>query len=318
MAQARGYKSQVVIDFETAFGTDPASPNGLGMPINSWDVKASRALNSAQTLTGTRNPVQPFQGNVSVEGNAVVPVDLIAFGYWLRAMFGAPTTTGASAPYTHKFKIGDTQPSLVVEKAFDFGPAQSYIKQNGVKVASMEITFGGDGELVANLSIVGAKEAQPSETEYDATVTVVSMNRVNNFQAAITEGGSAIATITDLTLRVDFGLDTENRVIGGGGVLGDIPEGMVSVSGSLAALYTDNTLLAKGYGVTESSLAVTLTSSTHSLKLEIPELFYQWNTPGITGPQGVKQDMEFQGFYNNGSDASAFVATLINAVASYA
>lgn len=317
MAQARGYKGQVVIDFETTFGADPASVNGLGMPINSWDVKASRSLNTAQTITGTRNPVQPFQGNTTVEGNAVVPVDLIAFGWWLKAMFGAPTTTG-TGPYTHKFKIGDTQPSLVAEKVFDFATSKSYIKQNGVKISSLEITFGGDGELVANLGIVGAKEAAPSDTAYDATVTTVSLNRVNNFQAAILEGGSSIATITDLTIRVDFGLDTETRAIGGGGVLGDIPEGLVAVSGSLTALYTDNTLLAKASAITESSIAVTMTNSTHSLKLEVPELFYQWSTPGITGPQGVRQEMEFQGFYNNGSDASAIVATLINAVASYA
>lgn len=317
MAQARGYKGQVVIDFETTFGTDPASVNGLGMPINSWDVKASRSLNTAQTITGTRNPVQPFQGNTTVEGNAVVPVDLIAFGWWLKAMFGAPTTTG-TGPYTHKFKIGDTQPSLVAEKVFDFATSKSYIKQNGIKVSSLEITFGGDGELIATLGIVGAKEAAPSETAYDSTVTAVSLNRVNNFQAAILEGGSSIATITDLTIRVDFGLDTETRAIGGGGVLGDIPEGIVAVSGSLTALYTDNTLLAKASAITESSIAVTMTNSTHSLKLEVPELFYQWNTPGITGPQGVRQEMEFQGFYNNGTDASAIVATLINAVASYA
>ncbi len=317
MAQARGYKGQVVIDFETTFGTDPASVNGLGMPINSWDVKASRSLNTAQTITGTRNPVQPFQDNTSVAGTAVVPVDLIAFGWWLKAMFGAPTTTG-TGPYTHKFKIGDTQPSLVAEKVFDFATAKSYIKQNGVKISSLEITFGGDGELVANLGIVGAKEAAPSGTAYDSTVTVVSLSRVNNFQAAILEGSSSIATITDLTIRVDFGLDTETRAIGGGGVLGDIPEGIVAVSGSLTALYTDNTLLTKASAGTESSLAVTMTSSTHSLKLEVPELFYQWNTPGITGPQGVRQEMEFQGFYNNGTDASAIVATLINAVTSYA
>ena len=92
----------------------------------------------------------------------------------------------------------------------------------------------------------------------------------------------------------------------------------MAVSGSLTALYTDNTLLTKASAGTESSLAVTMTSSTHSLKLEVPELFYQWNTPGITGPQGVRQEMEFQGFYNNGIDASAIVATLINAVTSYA
>jgi hypothetical protein len=317
MAQARGYKGQVVLDFETAFGVDPASVNGRGMPINSWDVKASRNLNTAQTITGTRNPVQPFQGNVSVTGQAVVPLDLIAFGWWLRGMFGAPATTG-SGPYTHVFKIPDTQPSMVAEKKFDFATAQSYVKQNGIKISSLGLNFGGDGELVANLGIVGAKEAAPSATPYDATVTAVSLNRVNNFQAAILEGGASIATVTDLAMNLEFGLDTGNYVIGGGGQLGDIPEGIIGVSGTLTALYADNTLQAKAAAVAESSLAITLTSGAHSLKFEIPELFYQWNTPGITGPQGVRQELPFQGFLDNAAGASAFIVTLVNAVESYA
>lgn len=317
MAQARGYKSAVVVDFETVFGSDPAAPDGKILPINSYDVSASRALNTAATISGTRNPVQPFSGNTSVQGQAVVPVDLIAFGWWLKAMFGAPTTSGTTT-YTHVFKIGDTQPSMVVEKKFDFAASQTYMKQNGVKVSSLGLTFGGDGELVANLGIVGATEAAPTGSPYDATPTAVSINRVNNFQAAILEGGSSIATVTECALNVDFGLDTSNYVIGGGGTLGDIPEGIVGVSGSVTALFSSTALLTKASALTESSLKITLTNSTHSLAFEVQELFYQLQTPAISGPQGVRVTLPFHGFFTNGAGSSAFIATLVNAQATYA
>jgi len=317
MAQARGYNSQLVIDFETTFGQDPASPDGKRMPINSWDVSGSRNLNTAQTLTGTRNPVEPFAGNKSVAGNAVVPVDLTAFPWWLRAMFGAPTTTGAG-PYTHVFKIGTSQPSLVADKKFDFGSAQKYLKQNGIKISTLGLPFGGDGELVANLGIVGASESAASETPYDATPTAIALDRLNNFQAAILEGGSAIARVTELNINLTFGLETDKYVIGGGGVLGDIPEGIVAVEGSLTALFSDTTLQDKAANLTESSLTVTLTKGSHSLKFELPELLYEQKSPGITGPAGVVEQLGFKGYYSNAPAASAFVATLINAVASYA
>lgn len=317
MAQARGNDCQLVIDFETAFREDPASPAGLQMPINSWDVSGSRALNNAGTLTGTRNPTEPFAGNKSVQGSAVVPIDLTAFPIWLKAMFGAPTTTG-TGPYTHAFEIPTIQPSLVAEKMFDFSDDTTYIKQNGIKISTLGLSFGGDGELVANLGIVGASEADPSETAYDATPTVVTLDRLNNFQAAILEGGSSIMTVTELAMNINFSLETDKYVIGGGGVLGSINEGILDIAGSLTGLYEDNTLQAKAAAMTESSLAVTLTKGSHSLKFEIQELLYEQKSPGITGPAGIMQQLGFKGYYKNGSAASAIVVTLVNAVASYA
>lgn len=317
MGQARGYKSSVVIDFETTFGVDPGAPDGKVMPINSYDVSASRALNSAQTITGNRNPVMPFSGFTSVQGQAVIPVDLVAMGYWLKGLFGDPTTTGAG-PYNHVFKIGDSQPSMVIEKTFDFGGgSKTYIKQNGVKLGSLGINFGGDGELTAQIGVVGAKEAAPNATPYDASPASVSLNRVGNFQAAITEGGTAIATVTECSINVEMGLDSSGYVIGGGGSLGDIPEGLAAVSGSITALFKDTALLTKAAAGTESSLAITLTSGTHSLKFEIPELLFQLQTPGINGPQGVRVTLPFQAYLDNGAGASAMIVTLINATADY-
>lgn len=317
MSQAKGSLSHLVIDFETTFGADPGTKAAKKMPFNSNEVSGSQALNKAQTILNGRNPTMPFAGNKDVGGNIVVPVDLTAFPWWLRAIFGAPTTTGAG-PYTHVFKVPTAQPSMVLEKKFDFGTSQTYIKANGCKVGGLDIAFGGDGELTASLEIVGASEAAPNATPYAASPTTVALTRLMNFQAAITEGGSAISTLTDLKLKFGCNLDTSSRCIGGGGVLGDIPEGVVDVSGALTGLFTSTDLLTKAAGLTESTLAVTLTSGAHSLKFEIPELLYSPKSPGINGPMGIKQDYAFEGYYDNAAGASAMIVTLVNAVASYA
>jgi hypothetical protein len=54
---------------------------------------------------------------VTADGDVVVPLDAAAFGFWLKAAFGAPATTGtAPGPFTHEFQSGAwTLPSLSIE-----------------------------------------------------------------------------------------------------------------------------------------------------------------------------------------------------------
>lgn len=314
MAMAKGYKSTLALDFETAFGVEPGSPAALAVPINTFDVKASRALQMAQTLTGSRNPVEPFAGNTPVSGQAVVPVDALAFGYWLKAIFGAPVTTGAG-PYTHTFKISDEQPSLVLEKRFATA-VPTYAKINGGKVSKLSMQVGGDGELVANLDIEGAREAIGT-APYDATLTAILLSRFNNFQAAITEGGTTLANCTAMSFDLDCGLETDVYVIGAQGQRGELPEGVMGVSGSLTTLFESTALLLKAKNATETALVLTFTAGANILKFTFPEVLLELNTPGITGPQGVRLELPWKAYYGNDVGLSALKVELTNAQATY-
>jgi len=315
MAQQTGARSAMVIGFESTFGSAPAT--GMKMLFNTSSLKGTRPLNSPATLRGNRNPVMPFRGNMDVSGDIVVPVDSDAFGWWLKAMFGAPTTAGAG-PYTHTYKVGDTQPSIAVEHQFLALDTPQYFLYEGCKVSTFAMEIGGDGELVATLSMVGATETIDTSS-FDGTATEKAINRLHNFHASLTEGGSAFADATTVSLNVEFGLDTEQFVIGGGGVRGAIPEGVVVVSGQLTALFKDITLLNKAINETESSLLITIEKSTNEkLDIEIPELQYQQNSPEISGPQGILVTLDFQGYYEDDADASAIVAVLTNSIETYA
>lgn len=314
MTQAQGYRGQLAMDFETTYNTTPASPNGIGMPIQSSKLGSKQNLSEDKTIRGRRDPAQPSLGNVDVSGNIAVPVDEIAIGYWLKAIFGAPTTTGSADPYTHVFKPGLTQPSLVLEQGFtDIG---QYFLFNGCKVSKFSLSLGGDADLSASIDVMGGKQTI-SSTSFDSTLVAIALKKFSNFQASVTEGGSNLATITKADLTIDMGLDGDTYVLGGNGYRGSVNEGLISVSGTITALFDSVTLLNKAIAGTTSSIVLKLTSGTHSLEFKMPEIMYERNTPSIDGPKGVLIDLPFKAFYRASTENAVVVATLVTSQATY-
>ena len=310
MTQQTGALAKVMIGFESAFNT--IATEGFIMPVNSSSVKGSKNQQSAATITGNLNPVEPFDGNESVAGSIVVPVDSLAFWYWLRLALGAPVTTGSSSPYTHTYKAGTARESFTIEHQFTELDASRYFQYTGCKISGMSIAAGDDGELVANFEIVGAEETIASSS-FDSSPETLSLARLKNSHLALTEGGSSLANAKLVDCNINFNLDTGNYVIGGGGVLGSLPVGIYNVAGNLSALFENTTLLEKGINGTESALVLTFTgSATSALTITFPEIKYTQNSPGIDGPQGIAISLPFAGYYDNNSDATSFKAVLTN------
>jgi len=310
MPQQKGVTSQLVIGEESTFKTLASA--GFLMPFNSMNLKGSQAVNTPGTLTGTRNPAVPFRGNRDVGGTIVAPLDATAFWYWLQMMFGDPTTTG-TGPYVHTFDIGDTMPSYSIEAQYTDLSTNLYYQYTGCKVNNWSMNLGGDGELVSNIDVIGCVDTQAT-SPFDASPTsMISLDRLDNFEVSLEEGGGALSNALEVSFAVNFGLDPNNYVIGGSGVRGSLPEGIVGVSGNLKTLFEDDTLLDKAEAGTESSLVITVTQSA-SLKMiiEFNEIQYSRNSPDIPGPQGLLVDLNFQGYYDDHGDASAVVVELTN------
>ncbi len=114
MAQGKGSAAQVLIDFETAYGVDPNTPAAIKMPIVApFDLKGDRPLKKSDVLQSNPNPAMPYYGNRDVKGSATVPVDLIGFGYWLKAMLGAPDTSQPAADTINNAAAVDKSGGLV-------------------------------------------------------------------------------------------------------------------------------------------------------------------------------------------------------------
>lgn len=312
MAQATGALSRVVIGFQA--DVDTTATAGFVMPVNKSTLKSSRNQITPATIRGNLNPTEPSDGNTSVSGTIDIPMDSIATWYWFKAAFGAPTTSGTD-PYDHVFKAGDPdaeRPYLTIEHQFtDLGTPQ-YFMYKGCKINSMSINMGEDGEAVISLAVVGVSETIGTSS-FDGSATTITMSRLKNNQMTLKEGGSAIANAKLMDCSINWNCDTDQYVIGGGGTLGSIPDGVMSVTGNISTLFETVTLLTKAMNATESSLEATFTASASSaMVIEFPELKYTRNSPGIEGPKGISIKLPWGAYYDNDADETSVKVTLTN------
>jgi hypothetical protein len=115
MARAQGARAQMALAFETSYGTPPVG-GFTKMPFASTSLGAEQPLLNSELLGYGRDPLAPIKDAVTADGDVVVPLDASGFGFWLKAAFGAPATTGTEAPYSHEFQSGSwTLPSLSIE-----------------------------------------------------------------------------------------------------------------------------------------------------------------------------------------------------------
>lgn len=313
MPQAKGSNAKLVLGFESIYKTAPVA--GIVMPFNSSGLNAGRNLTGPGTMRGHRNPAEPIPGNWDVGGQLNIPLDARAMWYWLKALFGAPTTTANAANWIHEFVVANTQPSITIEHQFEDLATSIYNQYLGCKIGGFGLDVGGDGELVCNIDVVGAEES-PQSASFDGSATDADFLRLNNFQASIKEGGSTLAISTQFGLKISTGLDPK-YLIGGNGYRGRINEGMVEVSGNVQVLFENDTLLNKAINNTTSSLEVTVgTADTGKLVVSVPELKFAPKSPPIDGPQGLMVSLDYQGFYTDSAanpDESVVVVELYNA-----
>lgn len=96
MARARGANAVMAAVFETTYGTTP----GTGfrkLPFVSANLGEEQSLIESDLLGYGRDPLTPAYDVVSNESDIVVPMDHRNIGFWLKGLFGNPTTVATVA-----------------------------------------------------------------------------------------------------------------------------------------------------------------------------------------------------------------------------
>jgi hypothetical protein len=228
---------------------------------------------------------------------------------------------GKSSLWKHTFKIHPTNklPSMTIERGYLDLDTPQYFQYLGCKVNSMQLSFGGDGQLVCNMGVMGADEVL-TPTAYDNGITSYNyyIDEFQNFEATIKEGNVASDVIKTFSLEVNNNLDGSAYVIAGAGKRKYMPEGIASVTGNVNALFENTSLLAKATADTETSIEYLLTkSSGESLKIKLNELTFAPKSPSVSGPSGVVVDLNYSAYYLNDSSASAVIVELVNSHPQY-
>ena len=292
MSRAYGWNAQLLIAEESEYGVMPQS-GYRKIPFISSSLDSEQNLLSSNVLGLGRDPTQPFQDVINVDGDMAVPVDVRNIGVWLKAIFGEPTTTEADGVYTHAFESGKIAiPSYSLEVGLPEVP--QFIRFLGVRANSIAFNFQRSGEAQVTLNLMAQCE-KGSTTAIDAAPDVYKYTRVSQFQGYIKSGGEFLANITAASATYSNNLE-KIETIRNDGLVEAIDLGVASLSGSISARYGDNILLDKAREGTpvDVELGYQLTD-TMKLVIECHEVYLPKPKRSIDGPNGIECSYDFQG-----------------------
>jgi hypothetical protein len=297
MPRAIGANCRLLMIPETTYGTAPGG-DWRRMPFLTCDLGAEQPLLDADVIGvgSNRDPAAPFLDTVTVQGQAVVPVDLVNIGHWLRLLLGAPTTTGTSPNFIHTFGSGAaTLPSQTVEIGFPDVP--SYDVCTGVRADTLEIDFSPSGPATASFGLMGQGStrggASSGGTPVSATYTAF-----NKAHGSITRGGAALAQVTGARMTYANGMEMVRTIRADRRIEGVDP-GIARATGQITARFADTTLLSQAQNGTAAEFAFAYTvDANRSLTFTLHEVYLALAKTPIEGPAGVEASFEFRAAFN--------------------
>ncbi|MGY6704717.1 phage tail tube protein [Roseinatronobacter sp.] len=298
MARAHGGRAQMALAFETIYGTPPAS-GYTRMPFASSTLGADQPLLQSELLGYGRDPLAPIKDALNADGDVVIPIDARAFGFWLKAAFGDPTSSegedGSGDPngvFTHVFHSGSwTLPSMAIEVGMPEVP--SFALYPGCRVDGLSLTMQRAGLLTATARLIPQGEVLDTAAQ-TGTLDEIALRRFGHFNGMIQRDGVALANVVSAELSYQNNLDRIETIRADGLIDGADP-GMAMLTGRMDVRFSDTALLMQAIDGTPCALEFgwalpsgeSLTIAAHAVYLPRPRR-------EINGPQGVQASFEWQ------------------------
>jgi len=290
MARAQGARAQMALAFETTYGTPPAS-GFTRMPFASTTLGAEQPLLASELLGYGRDPLAPIKDAVTSDGDVVIPIDAASIGFWLKAAFGAPTTTGTTSK-THTFQSGNwTLPSFAIETGMPEVPR--YAMYAGCKLDSINWQMGRSGLLTATARIIAQGETVATSSAA-GSLADLALTRFGHFNGSIKRNGQAIGNVVTADITYANNLDRVETIRADGKIEGADPS-IAALTGNIVVRFADQTLVTQAINGEACTLefeyavagGVGLKLTAHAVYLPRPRV-------EIAGPQGIQATFDWQ------------------------
>ena len=315
MPRAIGANSKLHMAVETEYGTSPGG-NWRLMPFVSCDLGAEQPFIDADVigLAPNRDVAPPFRDIVTVQGQAVVPVDLEFIGDWLTLLLGPPTSSGADPDFENVFVSGASPlPSNSIELAYPDVPNFDVIA--GVRADTCEIDFSPSGAATATVGLIGQGSTR-SATSSSGTPTTRAYGAFNKAQGSIRRNGALLAQITGGRLTYSNGAEIV-RTIRDDLKIEGVDPGLARATGQITSRFENTLLLDDAASNTALEVAFEYRiSATRRLTVTLHETYLALAKTPIQGPAGIEAAFEFRAAYNT-SAGRMMTVTLRNGVESY-
>lgn len=319
-----GSAVKVALYDEVTYKSTTSVTKGMLAYYTECSLAASRNNVQPNTISSDRSRPRPGAGNYDISGNLNVELAPETVGFFLRHVLGAPTTTGASAPYTHTFRPTALPTGLIVEKDWTDNIASKVEHFLGCRVGQATIDIPQEGAATLSMQLQGAKYAIAAAV-LDASLADPGHTGWFAPDCTVKVGGSTVTTVKSVQFTVNNNMDGGRYALGSGGERIDLPEGFADVTGSVTAIVSTDLFsgyIDKAVARTDTALEVILTfgnglggsAGNENLSIKLDHAQIELATPPITSPGGMEVSFTFTS-YKSGSTDKGMVAVLLSPLA---
>lgn len=301
----------------TQFGTAEETTYGTPVTVDRFHPILSESLERAQTTlqsqglrAGARNPRR--RGIVSARmGNGDVSLEVATkgFGRFFKHLLGGTPTIAqqaATTAYLQTHQMGTLAgKSLTLQKGIE--EADGVVKPftfHGCKLLSG--TFGIGVDQILNLTLTTDAEDVDTTTALATASYDASPKYLQFMQGTLKVAGSSVASVLGAEVTVNNSLKTDRFYLGSAGLKAepqdnDFPE----IVGSLNAEFVSQAAFYDRF-VSDAAVSLILEfegdtiASTYKelLRITVPEIRFEGETPKVGGPDVVVMDVPWTGHYD--------------------
>lgn len=279
------------------------------------------AANAPAVETGDLITIAGFTGTAGNNRAGAIVVSRTASKIVISG--GAPLVDDAAGesvtitPTTEKLTAGTTRRSFSFLRDFTdqtTAGQHRYHSFLGQEFNKLTIKIAPEAIVTVDFDLVGQNASTPSDTA-PVGCTYVDPNTnepMDSFSGAISEGGSAFALATELTLTLENGLATKPII---GTDLSLEPSiGRSNVSGSLTMHSDSPAQLEKFYAETESSLKLTLADlAGNAYRITLPRIKYNGGQNDANGQGPITPALPFQALLDSTTGTNIIIERGVNA-----
>jgi hypothetical protein len=310
MTIASGTNVVVGFELESTYGTAATGNDYEIIPFKSASLSLAKTNHESAVITGNREVQDVIMGAHSVTGE--ISFDLAhqpAYTTMLQAVLGSAADGSSTA-----FGIGKLRQSFTIAQDFgaDIGTGNDCHVYTGCEFNNFSMSIPADGLIECSVGIIGqtmvAQASAPDANgpDDDGSHYVETNDPFHSSNATITSA-DLNAILTDLSLSVENGIETTNKVGDVKPIRGGI--GKCRVSGSVTAHFTSANLLQKFIDNTSSSLLISFGSGATGISFNMPKIIYTTGAVEVGGEGLVSVAMDFVAVANSASQSTLVIDT---------
>lgn len=280
---------------ETSLGTTPTLSETNFLKVNytpTMTLGITREKLESKILRDDRMPAATRLGNIKVGGN--IPIEFMWKEYdsFLESVCYGEWTTNV-------LKCGKTPSSMTMEIAYTDLATPEYYQFTGCMCDSLDLTIKPNAIVSGTFVISGITGAMTAASllTTGSPGAAQTYDPYDSFTGTLSEGGSAISTVTDLTVNIKNSISPTFVV--GQNTSAAMPAGRCVVTGKMTSLFSDVTLFNKFMNETASTLQFVLgNGTTESYTFYMGKIKYTTGTVEVASEQLISVQCDYTADYD--------------------